>query len=276
VTARALLAGPGALRTLTAGGEGRLEVALGAGGYVRLAEDRWLLVAGPRAPIGPLSLLVAGLGAESSVPGWPARRRGSDLVLGPLRIELADLPTPPPRPAPSGAAVEAGPALGAALGVIPVPPDALRPGIDALARGDLPGAVAQLAGRGEGLTPAGDDVLAGYAAWSWTANRPVALTRLAAGRASPLGLAYLGCAERGEIAEPAAAVLAAVRSGEPARAARRARALDRWGASSGWALLWGMAAGSGREVLSRELVERPLGAHGGGADLGLDRLQVEA
>jgi hypothetical protein len=39
-------------------------------------------------------------------------------------------------------------------------------------------------------------------------------------------------------------VLAAVRAGDAAAAARRARGLAEWGASSGAALLWGLAAGA--------------------------------
>ena len=73
---------------------------------------------------------------------------------------------------------------------------------------------------------------------------------LAAGRCAPLGRAYLRCAERGELPQPAAEVLAAIRAGDAALAARRARGLREWGASSGAALLWGMAAGAA-ETTSR-------------------------
>ena len=61
-------------------------------------------------------------------------------------------------------------------------------------------------------------------------------------RCSPLGLAYLRCAERGELPEPVAALMRAIRAGDPVAAERRARALSRWGASSGAAMLWGIAA----------------------------------
>ena len=60
VEPRAVLAGPGAARALHAGGAGRLEVALGAAGYVLLGADGWLLLTGPRSALGPLSLLVVG------------------------------------------------------------------------------------------------------------------------------------------------------------------------------------------------------------------------
>jgi hypothetical protein len=41
---------------------------------------------------------------------------------------------------------------------------------------------------------------------------------------------------------PAAALLIALRAGDAGAAARRARALRRWGTSSGAALLWGFGA----------------------------------
>jgi hypothetical protein len=84
-------------------------------------------------------------------------------------------------------------------------------------------------------------VLAGYAAWRWSCAAPVALS---ADRCAPLGREYLRCAERGELPGPAADVLAAIRAGDGASARRRARGLADWGASSGAALLWGMAAGA--------------------------------
>ena len=114
-------------------------------------------------------------------------------------------------------------------------------GCGALAAGRLSAATAQLAGRGEGLTPAGDDVLAGFAAWRWASGAPVAL---AAGRCAPLGREYLRCAERGELPAPAAAVMAAIRAGDAPAGRRRATGLAEWGASSGAALLWGVAAGA--------------------------------
>jgi hypothetical protein len=101
--------------------------------------------------------------------------------------------------------------------------------------------VAALAGRGEGLTPAGDDVLAGFAAWRWTRGAAVSLP---AQRCAPLGREYLRCAERGELPQPAAAVLKAILAGDAVVAARRASGLASWGASSGAALLWGLAAGA--------------------------------
>ncbi len=163
---------------------------------------------------------------------------GGALCVGPLRIELAGArePSPPRRDALSPGWRTA---LGAALAVVAAPPPELAPGLDALAAGRPAAATARLAGRGEGLTPAGDDVLAGFVAWRWAGGAPLALP---ARRCAPLGREYLRCAERGELAQPAAAVMAAIRAGDATAAGRRAAGLAEWGASSGAALLWGMAA----------------------------------
>lgn len=242
-SARAVVVGPGARRALrdaagaTAGGH--VELAFGPGGYLRLGHHH-VLLAPARSPLGPLSILVAGLARGDLVPGDPAAVAGGTLVVGPLRIELAgarDAPAPRSGALAQGWSV----ALAAARDVVAPAPPALASGIGALAAGDLAGAVAQLAGRGDGLTPAGDDVLAGYAAWRWSCGQPVALP---AQRCAPLGRDYLRCAERGELPAPAAAVLDAIRDADPPRAAGRAARLADWGASSGAALLWGIAAGA--------------------------------
>ena len=62
---------------------------------------------------------------------------------------------------------------------------------------------------------------------------------------APLGLAYLRCAERGELPEAGVALLAALHSGDGSRASAAALDLRTWGASSGTAMLWGIAAGAG-------------------------------
>jgi hypothetical protein len=251
--ARALVAGPGAARALRAGGSGVVEIALPPGGYVRLGEHR-LLVAAHRAPLGPLSLLACGLPRAGLRPGRPAALQAGGgapvLVIGPLRIALDGVrEAPPPRSEPCRPGWR--PALDGALAACAAPPAELRPGLAALAEGRTDEAFRVLAGRGEGLTPAGDDVLAGWAAWRWTDDASAgaaatnALSADAAGRCAPLGEAYLACARRGELPDPAARVLEAVRRGDRRAAARGARLLTAWGSSSGAALLWGMAAAGG-------------------------------
>jgi hypothetical protein len=251
---RAVVIGPAARRALREGARGAVELAFGPGGYVRLAEHR-VLLAPARSPLGPLSILVAGLARGDLAPGEPAGVSAGALVVGALRIELDGAGEAPP-PGRRELAPHWRGALGAALEVVPPAPAALTDGLEALASGDLPTALARLAGRGDGLTPAGDDALAGYAAWRWAQGDPVALP---AHRCAPLGRDYLRCAERGELARPAAGVLEAIRAGEPRRAARRARALAGWGATSGAAMLWGMAAGAARTVAldERRRTEEP-------------------
>jgi hypothetical protein len=228
MTAAAIRLGPGAARALAAGGEGAVEIALDGGGYVWLGEDRWLLLAPERAPLGPLSVLVRGL--RPLTPGAAVAQTGDTLAVGDQRIDLQRARTalrPERTPLRDGWRA----ALGAALAECP-PPTCLAE----------VGEVAGLAGLGPGLTPAGDDALAGYAAWRHADGAPVAL---ASDRCSPLGRAYLRCAERGELPDVAARALAAIRAGDRRLAAQRARALGGWGATSGSAMLWGMAAAAG-------------------------------
>jgi hypothetical protein len=227
MTALATRMGPGAARAL-GGGEGRVEIVLDGGGYLRLGERGWLLLAPECAPFGPLSVLVRGLRPLRA--GAAVAHTGDALEVGELRIELrraaAGAPNGPP-PLREGWRA----ALDAALAECPEPCIPIRAN-----------PIEAMAGLGPGLTPAGDDVLAGYAAWRHADGLP---TSLNGDRCSPIGRAYLRCAERGELPDVAARALAAIRIGDTQLAVQRARALNRWGASSGSAILWGMAAAAG-------------------------------
>jgi hypothetical protein len=111
----------------------------------------------------------------------------------------------------------------------------------------LAAAARRLAGVGPGLTPAGDDVLAGLLlaerfkgsdpAGAWRAVAP------ALPATTSIGRVYLRAAARGECAQPVARVLDAALRGDAEAAARRAPALAGWGATTGPALLAGVAAG---------------------------------
>jgi len=184
-------------------GEGVVEFALHPGGYIRFGDD-FILVATPRSPRGPLTLIANGLHAAPLRPGQRAWIDNGVLSVGPHMIPL--LPTPWPRP-------KLGAGWRAALDVIPKPP--------------LVGA-----GVGEGLTPVGDDILAGYAYVKGTVPFTTSLC-------SPLGAAYIRCAARGELPEVVARVL---ESPDEETARRRARAVSQWGSSSGAAMLWGVAS----------------------------------
>jgi Protein of unknown function (DUF2877) len=243
--ARALFAGPGAVRALRAGRRGVVQLVLSGGVYLRSGDD-WLFLADPDAPFGPLSVAVIGLRRSAVRPGQAVSVERGRLWLAEQAVSLERLrgrgsvPSLPPGRAAADAAV-------AALAVTTKPPDELVPGLLALRRGCTREGVQRLAGRGDGLTPAGDDALAGYAAWRHASGAPARLSTLAAGRSSPLGRAYLRCGERGELPDAGAAALAAVCAGDPRAAATAAGVLGDWGGSSGAALLWGIAAGAGAD-----------------------------
>jgi hypothetical protein len=214
--ARAVFAGPGARRALVDGARGEVEIVLtGGGGYVRFESSDWVLLTRSDAPFGPLSVAVDGLARLELRPGAPAEVVRGRLLVGDRVLSLERMRERP------CAAAGRGPAAACAL--VKAPPVSLKAGIAALAAGRVTDAVRLLAGLGDGLTPAGDDVLAGYAAARLALGSPVApaVSTLASGRSSPLGLAYLRCAERGELPN------APLRS---------------WGASSGIAIAWGMNA----------------------------------
>lgn len=146
-----------------------------------------------------------------------------------------------------------------------------HPGPAALAehctRGDLAGAVPaaeRIVGLGPGLTPSGDEVLAGMllslrllgsvldgggrAVWlaGWLA---AAVTADADTRTTPLGAALLHCAAAGQPAAEAGAVLRGLAGSEPlVPAVRRLAAAGR---SGGPDLAWGLLAGAGAALALR-------------------------
>ena len=95
-----------------------------------------------------------------------------------------------------------------------------------------------LAGRGPGLTPAGDDVLAGYVAglvlFHGKRQEALGIAHRAAGRTTKLSATLVHHAARGELPEPAHIYL---RNGDPAP-------LIRFGHSSGRCLLIGLMIGA--------------------------------
>ncbi|MBV8218426.1 MAG: DUF2877 domain-containing protein [Solirubrobacterales bacterium] len=211
---RSLFAGPGARRALGDGARGEVAVAFSGGGaYVRLGRSEWVLLARPDVPFGPLSVAIEGLDCRSLEPGAPVEVTRGLLLVDDRAVSLERMRVRPCTAERAGAVV--------ALASSASPPAALDAGLAALASGRVADGVALLAGLGEGLTPAGDDVLAGYAVGRLALGRPVAISAMASGRSSPIGLAYLRCAERGELPD------APLRS---------------WGASSGVAIAWGINA----------------------------------
>ena len=182
--------GPGAGRVLADGGVGTVVAAFGGGGYLRLPGG-YVLLAPAGSPRGPLSLLVRGLRAPRARAPVTVWGEAATLTIGGAVISLAGVEQPRPPAPPARIEAAARPAMRAALAAVAPAPAELRPGLLALARGSWSDGVRALAGLGDGLTPAGDDALAGWAAWRWAAGAPVAVGELAAERCSPIGLAYL-------------------------------------------------------------------------------------
>lgn len=129
-----------------------------------------------------------------------------------------------------------------------LPADAVDRLAEALRSGDVDSAVAALVGGGSGLTPAGDDLLAGALAALRAVGSPAAddlataVRRWAPGRTTRLSLALLEAADVGAMIPEAEAVLRAVRADDE----RLEPALDRLlgvGHTSGWHLAAGLMVG---------------------------------
>jgi hypothetical protein len=136
-----------------------------------------------------------------------------------------------------------------------LPADAVERLADDLAAGDTHSAVTALLGRGTGLTPAGDDLLAGTLAALRALGSPAAhglgtVVRAAAPAATTrLSAALLEAADAGAVVPEAAAVLRALAGGgDVETAADRLVAL---GHTSGWHLAAGLLVGVTHAVAVR-------------------------
>ena len=221
---------------------------------------------------GPLNIVVDAHLPQLGLPpaGAPASINAERLAVGQIEISLA-CPDWNPRPdwadlrarysamraaTPTlvGLARMLAPSLGLLALLEPNPPaspphvsrvlDAFGHALADLAPGELwpPSQVewiaARLAGLGWGLTPAGDDWLAGLLAWAWLAHPDAqavgaAVVRAAAPRTSTLSAAFLLCAAHGECDAAWQNLLAALASGRLSSLAAATRAVLAHGATSG-------------------------------------------
>lgn len=122
--------------------------------------------------------------------------------------------------------------------------------LDRLAAGD-PDAALALLGLGPGLTPLGDDVLAGWLATAQARRLPAlapmrdAVAAAAPTRTTTLSGTLLGCAGRGEVVPDHRALLLALARGDSAAAGLALDALLTIGATSGAGLALGTALALG-------------------------------
>jgi Protein of unknown function (DUF2877) len=123
----------------------------------------------------------------------------------------------------------------------------------AVGRGDLPAAVGALAGLGPGLTPSGDDVLAGLLVVLAVAGHDGRELRRAVDGAPThaISRAFLTWAARGQAVEPVHRLLDALAASDPAAVRRHQEAVLALGHTSGADLLLGLRVGLGA------LVSRP-------------------
>lgn len=244
--------GLGAAAVLGAGGEGSVAAVFAKAAYLRLPAG---LVALTTADVHPGPLHARGCVALHRLrAGDAVAVDGRLLRAGPVTVDLGGAHTwrggLPSAGDLSAAAADAIELLAAA------PPSAvLAPGFEGrlgrarahLDRGRLVGAVDELAGLGPGLTPAGDDVLAGLLlvarARGGPAAEPALSAAAAAARTNDVARAFLAWAARGQSIAPVHDFLGAAARHDRRCAAGALRALLAVGHSSGADLALGLRLG---------------------------------
>lgn len=224
----------------TAGDRGRVAGVFGRGFYVETDGGLFAIVA-PGVWPGPLHLTLNGPFALPEA-GDGIVLGGQALVLPRLVIRLTGCRRWSPALPRS-----VGTAPGCWERATPAPPSDLvgvwPSVIDSVRRDDLSSARVALEGRGSGLTPAGDDVLAGLLLVRSIDRRRRPGLELLAGRArtTSLSRAFLRWAAVGQSIQPAHDVLLAAADQDGPRFDSAVDRLADVGASSGRALLAGMA-----------------------------------
>ena len=222
------------------GRRGRVEHGVRARAATCASASSCVLLAPARSPLGPLSILVAGLARGDLVPGDSGGRGGRRALVGPLRIELAAARAAPPAAPGAARARLARRARGGAGGRRGRTAPSSGPGSTTWRRAELAAAVARAGRPRRGPDPRRRRRARGL--------RRVALGERRRGRAgrrdrcAPLGRDYLRCAERGELprrrrpcwrrsapATPAAAATARGRPGELGRELGRRAAVGHGG-----------------------------------------------
>ncbi len=105
-----------------------------------------------------------------------------------------------------------------------------------------------LCGRGMGLTPSGDDMLAGWMAIGWLLNGPQPdflaacqqIVTIARRQTHLLSQCWLECAANGYVAEPIGALLHALTQEDEQQLAHSTQAVQAMGATSGYDLIQGI------------------------------------
>ena len=249
---RALLAGTAAATTLAAGEDGVAVAWFPKATYLRMPGGLVALVA-PTVFPGPLHVVLDA--PLTAAPGARVVRSGTGLLVGQAFVELRGalawhglLPSPEEVRRSAGLVVEAASWV-AARSVLLAHPyrEPAHRALDLLRAGDLVGTAALLGGLGPGLTPAGDDALAGMllalrALGGEQASQARLRSVLRAARTTTLSLAFLECAAAGQAVAAVHQLLEAAARHDHATAAAAAGALAEVGASSGADFCYGLLA----------------------------------
>jgi hypothetical protein len=206
--------------------------------HVDVAGSGPMVIADAAVPPGPLHLRVNPL---------PVVAEGATVLIEDGRLRLAtsslDLRLVPTwTPPPCGGPLRSHPVPGTERSALAGRSALLERVRRLLAHDDVDGVARHLGGLGPGLTPAGDDALAGIVLTLHVSGvderRLRAVVELV--RSTTLSLAYLRWAARGQCIEPAHRLLAALTGTDPEPVAAAASRLARHGASSGADLLLGV------------------------------------
>lgn len=248
---RALLAGTAAATTLAAGGDGVAVAWFPKATYLRMPGGLVALVA-PTVLPGPLHVVLDA--PLTAAPGARVVRSGTGLLVGQAFVELRGalawhglLPSPEEVRRSAGLVVEAASWV-AARSILLAHPyrEPARRALELLRAGDLVGTAALLGGLGPGLTPAGDDALAGMLlalrALGGAGSQARLRSALRAARTTTLSLAFLECAAAGQAVAAVHQLLEAAARHDHATAAAAAGALAEVGASSGADFCYGLLA----------------------------------
>jgi len=229
--------GLGAREVLEAGGRGTVAAVFSKAAYLRLPAGLVALCttevpSGPVHARGPFPIHRLAAGQAVTVDGSVA---GVELAGARVwRGELPDL-----------ADVDLGIFDRAPASALAAYPERVARGVEHLAAGDLAGVVEALSGLGPGLTPAGDDALAGILLVAGSHDRAAAVEAAAQAMTNDIARAFLAWAARGQSIEPVHRLLAAT---DPKQVGSALADLLRFGHSSGADLLFGLRVGLGVRI----------------------------
>ena len=241
--------GVGARAVLSRPAPGRVLAVYTAAAYVQ-APTGLLALTTAHAPRGPLH--VRGTALPPLRPGDVVTTDGTELCAGGLRMKLNAPTWRGALPSPAHLTAHAQVGVWATRDICGSQllrnPSLAEPLLaDVLRVGDVAALARILGGRGPGLTPSGDDLLAGVlltarALWGERAE-PQLVAAAATVRTTRIAEAFLNWAARGQLIEPAHRFLLAVAAGDPAGARAAALALLPVGHSSGRDLISGVCLG---------------------------------